>query len=60
MNQSFSIEESYKLANALRYVGRVKRASGRVVAFVGLREHIFSEYDGSPAMFMSQGEWVSH
>ena len=58
MNQTFFIEEGYKVANALRFVGRVKRASGRVVGFVGLREHIFSEYDGSPALFMSQGEWV--
>lgn len=42
MNQSFYLEEAMKVANALRFVGRVKRASGRVVGFVGLREHIFS------------------
>ena len=41
MNNLAYLEESLKIASALRYVGRVKRASGRVVAFCGLREHIY-------------------
>jgi hypothetical protein len=55
MNQDFYLEEAFKLPNALQFIGRRKECTGRPVASVGLREHIFSCYDGAPALFMSQG-----
>lgn len=55
MNQDFYLEEAFKLPNALQFIGRRKEVTGRLVASVGLREHIFSCYDGAPALFMSQG-----
>ncbi len=52
------MEESFKLPNAMRFLGRIKPATGRPVAFAGLREHIFSCYDGAAGLFMSQGEYI--
>jgi callose synthase len=57
MNQDAWFEECLKLPNALKML-TVKPATGRPVAVVGLREHIFTHCLSSSAYFMSQQEYL--
>jgi len=56
--QEFYFEQSLFLPNSMAFMRRVKTVTGRPLVSAGLREHIFTCYDGASALFMAQGELV--